>query len=268
MRPETKLKLEEIKTIGWWYLYPSELRHGALAFKLRSSLQKSNIDALTQVPEDQVLYGTPRKKPVLEVSPSSTPPGHASKNFHLRSPFSEASTRATSSSLCPKVVQTVPLVCAAVARLAIVFNRATLRCSVRGFEKLRMNARSNCGQTDDLSEWEGRCAKLESLVTRQVAWRVGAEKRLLDLASRGEKLEKQRDLLRRKYKASQSALDAEERRVTRLRTALAEAEEASEVRFGQALELRLRLGWEEFDGESPQLYVHQWTFVFSTEKIG
>lgn len=189
------------------------------------------------MPEDQVLYGTPRKKPVLEVSPSSTPPGHASKNFHLRSPFSEASTRATSSSLCPKVVQTVPLVCAAVARLAIVFNRATLRCSVRGFEKLRMNARSKCG--DDLSEWEGRCAKLESLVTRQVAWRVGAEKRLLDLATRGEKLEKQRDLLRRKYKASQSALDAEERRVTRLRTALAEAEEASEVRFGQALELRL-----------------------------
>eukprot|EP00434_Breviolum_minutum_P044387 symbB.v1.2.039638.t1/scaffold6699.1/size16100/1 len=187
------------------------------------------VSIRTQVPEDQVLYGTPRKKPVLEVSPSSTPPGHASKNFHLRSPFSEASTRATSSSLCPKVVQTVPLVCAAVARLAIVFNRATLRCSVRGFEKLRMNARSKCGQTDDLSEWEGRCAKLESLVTRQVAWRVGAEKRLLDLATRGEKLEKQRDLLRRKYKASQSALDAEERRVTRLRTALAEAEEASEA---------------------------------------
>ncbi len=102
-----------------------------------------------------------------------------------------------------------------------------------------MNARSKRGPTDDLSEWEERCAKLESLVTRQVAWRVGAEKRLLDLATRGEKLEKQRDLLRRKYKASQSALDAEERRVTRLRTALAEAEEASEVwRFGQALELR------------------------------
>lgn len=43
MRPEMKLKLEETKTIGLWYLYPSELRHGGMELLLSScSLEIKN----------------------------------------------------------------------------------------------------------------------------------------------------------------------------------------------------------------------------------
>eukprot|EP00435_Cladocopium_sp_Y103_P072956 s218_g41.t2 len=180
------------------------------------------VSIRTQVPEDEVLWGTPRK-PLLEVkSPSSTPPGNAWKsNFHLRSPFSEASTRATSSS-CPKASLAAPA-CAAAARLAIVFNRATLRCSAHAWRKLRANATVALPELDsDLWKWKERCKQLQDVANQQ-AWHFVAERWE---AVRGETHEEQEEMC---HKASQSALDAEEWRA-RSRT-LAHAEQASKTDF-------------------------------------
>ena len=150
------------------------------------------------------MWGTPRK-PLLEVkSPSSTPPGNAWKsNFHLRSPFSEASTRATSSS-CQKASLAA---CTAAARLAIVFIRATLRCSAHAWRKLRANAVA-LPEADDLWKWKEPC-------TQQ------------DVAKRLEAVPWEKDEQREVHHRAQSALDAEEWRA-RSRT-LAHAKQASKV---------------------------------------
>ena len=153
------------------------------------------------------MWGTPRK-PLLEVkSPSSTPPGNAWKNnFHLRSPFSEASTRATSSS-CPKASLAA---CAAAARLAIVFNRATLRCSAHAWRKLRANATVALPEADsDLWKWKEPCTQLQDVAKR------------LEVVP-GKKHE-EREV---RHKASQSALDAEE---WRARSRTLAHEQASKV---------------------------------------
>lgn len=178
------------------------------------------VSIRTQVPEDEVLWGTPRK-PLLEVkSPSSTPPGNAWKNnFHLRSPFSEASTRATSSS-CPKASLAA---CAAAARLAIVFNRATLRCSANAWRKLRANAPVALPEADsDLWKWNEPCTRLQDVAKRLEA-------------VPGEKHE-QREV---RHRAWQSALDAEEWRA-RSRT-VAHPEKASKAMNGSAAEPSLKV---------------------------
>ncbi|CAJ1437581.1 unnamed protein product [Effrenium voratum] len=151
-----------------------------------------------QVPEDQVLFGTPRKKEEAK-SPS-----------HLRSPFSEASTRATRTTASLRISAPVASSAAGAARLGLALGKALV--FRLGFAWRRV------GQARDK-----RRAQL--LLQQQEDWRQGAEQRLVELAKKGQRAERQREALRQKCQAAQQGCGAAERRAARLRTQLAEAEQ-------------------------------------------
>ena len=136
-----------------WSRYQSRCRPGCEAVVFRCQFTCD-----VQVPEDEVLWGTPRK-PLLEVKSPKSPstPPNGKNHFHLRSPFSEASTKATSSCPNPKVVGHAAI--SAASRLAIAFNRVTLRSSAHAWRKLRSAAhapdaeeRQACLRTEQTSK--------------------------------------------------------------------------------------------------------------------
>ncbi|CAJ1339526.1 unnamed protein product [Effrenium voratum] len=71
--------------------------------------------------------------------------------------------------------------------------------------------------------------RAQLLLQQQEDWRQGAEQRLVELAKKGQRAERQREALRQKCQAAQQGCGAAERRAARLRTQLAEAEQATEA---------------------------------------
>eukprot|EP00931_Biecheleriopsis_adriatica_P117505 TRINITY_DN93010_c0_g1_i1.p1 TRINITY_DN93010_c0_g1~~TRINITY_DN93010_c0_g1_i1.p1 ORF type:complete len:636 (+),score=190.65 TRINITY_DN93010_c0_g1_i1:180-1910(+) len=213
----------------------------------------TSLEADKELPDDQVLFDTPRNSTAGEAFGKatavvlSTPPSWKGPRF-CRSPYSEASTRATSSSSYARggdSNRSSLSVCMGAARLAIALEASVVRRLAWSLRKLQAVPARRCLPPSwesklPMRRAERRCEKLEASLSAQATWREEAERRIVKMADRGEKLERQRAALLQRCEATQKALNAEEQKAARLKVSLAAAEEATEVmnRKTQALELK------------------------------
>lgn len=194
--------------------------------------------------DDQVLFATPRKlTPCRVLAPSphlKTPP-------HARSPFSDASTHATSSSslaLSALVRRGAPTLILRTdslggAHIAKILRMLCFRRLSWGFHRLNTFQMAwhfedpNTPQDDvsmklSLRRAMHRCQKLEDSLSSEVSWREEAEKRIMAMTDRGEKLEKERALLLKRCEDAQRRGHTLEVQQQELRHSLIKAEEATE----------------------------------------
>ncbi|CAE8639949.1 unnamed protein product [Polarella glacialis] len=262
---------------------PSATWFGAAVTKGSSSLVDQPHDRLLD-PDDQVLFATPRKASAGRQSGSSSScfatqsakspipafPSPVVKSTQVcRSPFSEASTRATSSSMSALVPYTCGFTdhgrnslatCIGGARLGIALQTSCLRHLAWGMHRLHTSAATlsevrplldegraisvtpKAAEVTKLSlrRVERLCSKLEASLSSEAAWRKEAEKRILAMASRGEKLERERAQLLRRCEEAHHRLATQEEQEKHLQVAVRRSEDAAEVlnQKTQSLEAR------------------------------
>jgi len=207
--------------------------HAAVSKAWPPELEVPCAEALSKPLEqdDQVLIGTPRDKVGANVSTLLQTPPRWKGNQLCRSPFSEASTRATSSTAAfiDCVKSSAVAACAGGAQLVIVLERCTVRHLAWGLHRLqeRASAKAQISQLS-MRRVERRCEKLEASMKSQAAWRQEAEQRIVKMADRGEKLERERAHLQRCCAVGRKATLRKEQQEKSLRRALEEAEQATE----------------------------------------
>eukprot|EP00930_Biecheleria_cincta_P069615 TRINITY_DN57333_c0_g1_i1.p1 TRINITY_DN57333_c0_g1~~TRINITY_DN57333_c0_g1_i1.p1 ORF type:complete len:607 (-),score=135.52 TRINITY_DN57333_c0_g1_i1:31-1851(-) len=192
---------------------------------------------------DQVLFDTPRQIPT-NLHGLATPP-QLKRPQLCPSPFSEASTQATSAPTRASALGAL--------RLAMALSSCCMRRIAWSLHRLHA-ARGLPGSTGGLDgastklclrRAERRCEKLEACLTSELAWRAEAERRIGKMARRGEKLEHERASLLRQCEGIRRRLSATEQRECQLKQALTVAESANEVLNQKALDMETK-GSEEW----------------------
>lgn len=187
---------------------------------------------------DQVLFDTPRQIPT-NLHGLATPPQLKRPQF-CPSPFSEASTQATSAPARAPALGAL--------RLAMALSSCCMRRTAWSLHRLHAARGSpwskvepDCASTKlCLRRAERRCEKLEASLTSELAWRAEAERRIGKMARRGEKLEHERASLLRQCEGIRRRLSATQQRESQLKKALTVAESANEALNQKALHMETK----------------------------